>query len=118
MVDTPRLPRAQAGTVVVTLPGEIDMANAKRVGAELTAAFGRGVGVVVADMSGTRFCDSSGIHALVMAHKQARASNAGFRVVVGPGEVRRVLGILHLDTVLALYPRLDSALLTEDSSPE
>jgi hypothetical protein len=43
------------------------MANADRVGADLEAAFGPGVGVVVADMSGTRFCDSLGIRALVMA---------------------------------------------------
>jgi hypothetical protein len=42
-----------------------------------------------------------------MAHKRARASYTGFQVVVGPGEVRRVLEILRLDTVLAIYPRLD-----------
>ena len=35
-------------------------------------------------------------------------------MVAGPGEVRRVLGILGLDTVLAIYPRLDIALLTSD----
>lgn len=45
--------------------------------------------MVVADMSGTRFCDSSGIRELVLAHKPARPSNTVFRVVAGPGEVRR-----------------------------
>jgi hypothetical protein len=45
-----------------------------------------------------------------MAYKRAKASNTGFRVVAGPGEVRRVLDILRLDTVLAIYPRLDMAL--------
>ena len=118
MVETPRLPGTQPGTVVVTLPGEIDLANADRVGADLNAAFGPGVGVVVADLSGTRFCDSSGIRELVLAHKRAGASNTVFRVVVGPGEVRRVLEILRLDTVLALYPRLDVALVTGDRGPE
>ena len=110
-------PHARAETIVVTLPGEIDMANADRVGEDLDAAFGPGVGVVVADMSGTRFCDTSGIHALVMAYKRAKASNTGFRVVAGPGEVRRVLEILRLDTVLAIYPRLDIALLDGDHDP-
>jgi STAS domain-containing protein len=56
---------------VATLPGEIDMANAYRVGADLDAAFGPGVGVVIADMSGTRFCDTSGIHARGMAPGKA-----------------------------------------------
>ena len=69
-------------------------------------------------MSGTRFCDTSGIHALVMAYKRAKASNTGFRVVAGPGEVRHVLEILHLDTVFATYPTLDMALLDGDHEPE
>jgi hypothetical protein len=38
----------------------------------------------------------------------------GFRVVVRPGEVRHVLERVRLDTVLALYPRLDIALLDGD----
>lgn len=117
MTDTSRLPDARAGTVVVTLPGEIDMANATTVREELKAAFDAGAAIVVADMSGTRFCDTSGIHALVMAHKRAEAGNTSFRVVVRPGEVRQVLEILHLDTVFALYPRLDIALLDGGQSP-
>jgi anti-sigma B factor antagonist len=118
VVDTSRPPGVQAGTVVVTFPGEIDMANATGVGEELTAAFDAGAAVVVADMSGTRFCDTSGIHALVAAHKRAQASGAGFRVVVRPGVVRRVLEIVCLDSVLALYPRLDAALLDGDQDPQ
>lgn len=117
MMDTPRPPEVQAGTVVVTFPGEIDMANAAVVRTELTAAFDAGAAVVIADMSGTRFCDTSGIHALVAAHKRAQADGTGFRVVVRPGEVRRVLEIVQLDSVLALYPRLEIALLDGDHSP-
>ena len=112
------LPGAPAGATVVTLPGEIDLANAGQVGADLNAAFGPGAGAVVADMSGTRFCDSSGVRELVLAHQRARASGTSFRVVVGPGEVRRVLDILRLDTVLDLYPRLDLALAAGDQGPE
>jgi STAS domain-containing protein len=80
MADTPLLPHAEAETIVVPLPAEIDMAHADQVDAELNAAFGPGVGMVVTDMSGTRFCDTSGVHALVMAHKRAQASGTGFRV--------------------------------------
>jgi anti-sigma B factor antagonist len=115
MVDSPS---AHGATIVVRLPGEIDLANAARVGEELNAAFGPGVGIVIADMSGTRFCDTSGIHALVMAHQRAKENNIEFRLVVPPGEVRRVLEILHLDTVLGIYPRLDVALLAGDRNDE
>jgi hypothetical protein len=51
-----------AAAIVVTLPREIDMTNAGRVGEDLKAPFAPGVGLVVADMSGTRLCDTSGIH--------------------------------------------------------
>lgn len=95
---------------MVALHGEIDLANADRVGAALNAAFGPAVGVVAADMSGIRFCDSSGIRELVLAHQLIRASNAVFQVPAGPGEVRRVPRILGLDTVLDLHTWLDFAL--------
>lgn len=61
---------------MVTRPGEIDAANADQVHHELLAAFVRGVGIVIADMSGTRFRDSSHIHALVMAYKRAKLRRA------------------------------------------
>ena len=115
MVDAPG---AQGATIVVPLPSEIDMANADRVGEDLLAAFGPGVGIVIADMSGTRFSDSSGIHALVMAHQRAKASNTEFRVVVPPGEVHGALEKLHLDTMLAIYSRLDVALIASDRNDE
>jgi anti-anti-sigma regulatory factor len=56
------------------LPAGIDTANADRVGADLQAAFAPGVTTVVADMTATTFCDSRGIHALVMAHQRAGRS--------------------------------------------
>lgn len=117
MVEIPSRPHAGANTVVVTLPAEIDMANADQVRADLDAAFGPGVGMVIADMTGTRFCDTSGIHALVMTHKKAQSGNTRFGVVAGPGEVRRVLGILRLDAVLAIYPQLDMALAANGNKP-
>ena len=95
---------------VVTLPAEIDTANACRAGQALRAAFVPGVRIVVADMSGTRFCDSSGIHALVQAHQQATAAGAELRVVVSSPPVLRVLAILGLDHWLAIYPSLREAL--------
>lgn len=49
---------AGAGRVVVNLSPEIDIADAGQVSDLLTAMLGRGVRVVIADLSGTRFCDS------------------------------------------------------------
>ena len=103
---------ATARPAVVTLPDEIDMDNAERVGADLQAAFAHGVTVVVADMTATTFCDSRGIRAVVLAHKQAAASGAALRLVVPSAGVLRVMAVLGLDGLLAIYPSLPEALAT------
>lgn len=101
---------ARVSPRVVTLPAEIDVANADRVGADLQAAFAPGVTTVVADMTATTFCDSRGIRALVMAGKRAATSGAELRLVVPSACVLRVLAILGLDGWLAIYPSLQDAL--------
>jgi anti-sigma B factor antagonist len=117
MADAEPAAGATAGTAVVTLPAEIDMANADRVSADLQTAFGPGVTTVVADMTATTFCDSRGISALVRAYKQAAASGAELRVVVPSAHMLRVLAILGLDCQLAIYPSLPDALAAK-SAPD
>jgi anti-sigma B factor antagonist len=113
----PQLPaRATVRPTVVTLPDEIDMDNAERVGEDLQAAFAPGVTVVVADMTATTFCDSRGIRALVLAHKRAAASGAELRLVVPSPGVLRVLALLGLDRVAAIYPSLSEALRAEPAA--
>lgn len=105
--------RATVRPTVVTLPDEIDVANAERVGADLQAAFAPGVTVVVADMTATTFCDLLGTRTLVRAHEQAAASGAELRVAVSSAGVLRVLALLRLDGLLAIYPSLQEALATD-----
>jgi anti-anti-sigma factor len=96
--------------VVVTLPDEIDITNADGVGEQLRAAFGPGVTVVVADLTATEFCDSSGIRNLMGAHDAAVASGAQLRLVVRAPAVRRVFSVMGLEQLLRIYPSLDQAL--------
>ena len=105
--------RARVSPTVVTLPAEIDMANADRAGDDLQAASAPGVTIVVADMTATTFCDSRGIHALVMAHQRAAASGAELRLVVPSACVLRVLAVQGLDRWLAIYPSLPEALAVQ-----
>lgn len=96
--------------VVVTLPAEIDMASAGRVSRQLGAAFAPGVKTVIADMTATRFCDSSGISVLVRAHKQAAASRTQLRLVVHSTVVLRSLRLVQMDSLLPICPTLSQAL--------
>jgi NADPH:quinone reductase len=56
---------------------------AGQVGRQLDAALAPGVATVVADMTATRFCDTSGIHMLVLAHRRA-AANTGHAIYRAP----------------------------------
>jgi anti-sigma B factor antagonist len=103
---TPAPPRP----VVVTLPAEIDISNAESIGEELCAALAPGVRTVIADMSGTRFCDSTGISMLMLAHKKALTNNAELRLVAMSTAVLRALTLVRIDHFLPVYPSLADAL--------
>ena len=117
MSDTGHLARTQARPVVVTLPAEIDITNADAIGAALSFAIARSAGIVIADMTGTRFCNSSGISMLVQAHRQAAANGAELRLVVPSAAVLRALKLVRMDCLLPIYPSLDAALAPE-AAPE
>ena len=111
------LTHSWAGPVVVTMPAEIDISNADRTGEELCAAFAPGVTTVIADMTGTSFCNSSGISVLVLAHRQAAAHHAELRLVVLSAAVLHALTLVRMDFLLPIYPSLDAA-LTPEAVPE
>jgi anti-anti-sigma regulatory factor len=46
-------------------------------------------------MTRTRFCDSAGLHALLGAHKRARAEGRQVRLAVTGTQVRRILALPH-----------------------
>jgi anti-sigma B factor antagonist len=95
---------------IVTLPGEIDVTNAQSIGDGLQAACGPGVAVVIADMTGTAFLDSSGIRCLLLASEHAAKANAELRLVTGSAAVLRVLAITGVDGLFKIYPNLQAAL--------
>ena len=73
-------PDARHGTVsplvipeIVAFPPEVDINNAACFGVELLAALRPGVAVVIADMTLTEFCDSSGMRHLLIANHRAKA---------------------------------------------
>jgi anti-sigma B factor antagonist len=99
------------GPVVVPLPPEIDLTNADWVGERLGEACASGAGVVIADLTGTSFCDSSGIRFLLLANDEATAHEAVLRLAVQPeGMVLRTLTLMGLHRVLQVHLSLDDAL--------
>lgn len=100
---------AQAQALVVTFPAEIDMANADDLAGQLAATLAPGVPAVIADMTATRFCDSTGIAMLLRARKRAMANGTNLRVLPSPA-VLQVMHVLGVDAVLPTFHSLDEAL--------
>src|SRR5689334_9480810 len=63
------------GVPVVAAPAEIDMTTAEALRSALLTAAANGRGTLVVDMARTRFCDSSGLHTLIAAHKRAESED-------------------------------------------
>lgn len=96
--------------VIVTLPHEVDLTNAGSVGEQLAAACAVGSATVIADMTTTTFCDSTGIRVLVLACQQASDHGIKLRLLVTRPGVWRAIKVMGADSVLAVYQSLDEAL--------
>jgi anti-anti-sigma factor len=94
-----------AGLVVVRMPAELDATNAERVGEELAAGFAPGVWAVIADMTGTTFCDSPAVAMLVRTHLRAAEKDAELRLATHSRAVLRALAIALVDYSLRGLPQ-------------
>ncbi|MEU0534327.1 STAS domain-containing protein [Amycolatopsis tolypomycina] len=95
---------------VVTVAGELDVATAPRLraGVEgLTLGAGQ---VLVLDLGGVTFCDSSGISALIAAHNVAEAAGAGVALAAVPDRLGRTFGLIGLGDFFPTYPNAEDAL--------
>lgn len=96
--------------VIVALPGEIDVTNAADAEAQITGALTPGVTVIIADLTATRFCDSTGLQHLLRAGEKAAGSGTQLRLAVAPdGTVARVMQITGIRRHIAVYPTLQEA---------
>jgi anti-sigma B factor antagonist len=102
---------------VVAAPEDIDITNAAGLRAAMLQAAACGHGTFVVDMSHTQFCDTAGIHALVAAHRRARAEGGQVLLVIGGAAVRRLLSITGLDRVIPHFSSLEQALAQTPAAP-
>ncbi|GHG12588.1 MULTISPECIES: STAS domain-containing protein [Amycolatopsis] len=95
---------------VVTVAGELDVATAPRFRAGVAAlALARGQ-VLVVDLGGVTFCDSSGISALIAARNVAEAAGADIALAAVPARLSRTFGLIGLADFFPIYPSAEDAL--------
>jgi anti-sigma B factor antagonist len=90
---------ARSDAAVVALAGECDMSVCDELTSVLLAAVAE-CRVVVVDLAGLTFLDSSGIHALVMAHQAALREGGGLYAVGAAGVVADLLDLTGVADLL------------------
>ena len=98
------------GVPVVAAPAEIDITNADGLRSALFKAAANRPRTLVVDMTQTQFCDSSGLHTLVAAHKRAQADGREVLLVLPGAAILRVFAITGMDRVIPNFTSLDEAL--------
>lgn len=93
-----------AGEHTIALMGELDLANADAVEAELERAAATDCRSIVLDLSQLEFMDSSGVALLMRATQSARADSNRLAIVRPP---ERVMRVLHLTGAAELLPFVD-----------
>jgi anti-anti-sigma factor len=89
-------------TGTVTIAGELDLFSKAKLDAAIAEAFGHAPERIVIDLSATTFIDSTGITALLRAHRRASARSVGMAIIPGGHAVRAALAMCGADTVLPL----------------
>jgi anti-sigma B factor antagonist len=91
-----------AGDVATVAPhGELDLATAPLLDADLCDLRDVGFGTLVVDLRGLTFIDSAGIHLLLRWASSAHHGDT-FRVIPGPDRVHLVLAIAGVLEALGL----------------
>jgi len=103
---------------VVGMPDEVDMANGAAIQEGLLAALAQRPAVLVVDMTRTTFCDSAGVRAIMLTHRQAAAAGCQLRLVIGSLAVTRVFTIIGAGQLVPIHPDLAGALAAAPAAPE
>lgn len=97
---------------VIALNGELDLATVPIAEEELLRVEAS-EDLIVLDLRGLTFVDSTGLRLMIAADRRARERNAAFVIVEGPPQVRRLFDLSgiagHLEVIDHIAPTVVSA---------
>jgi anti-sigma B factor antagonist len=96
-------------TQIVTVEGDLDLATADSLYQRGRAAIGRHARLLLLDLTGVSFCDSSGLSAFVRIANEADAAGCRYGLVAPAPIVVKVLRLTGLDQRLPIFPTLEEA---------
>jgi anti-sigma B factor antagonist len=96
-------------TLIKVLEEKLDTHIAPTLKSELVLVSGNGEKNIVLDLSNCRYCDSSGLSAILVANRLCKNANGTFVLTGLNDAVERLITISQLDTVLNISNSLDEA---------
>ncbi|HEY8313568.1 MAG TPA: STAS domain-containing protein [Candidatus Baltobacteraceae bacterium] len=103
--------------LIFKLRGSLDLATAPSVRAALIEAADEGKHEIIVDLTQLEFLDSTGLGALIGAHRRSLEHDGRVALVVTDGPIARLLNITGLMRVFAVYHTLEAALTDQDRVP-
>jgi len=104
-----KIEKLETFTLIQVLEEKLDTHIAPTLKSELVLISGNGEKNIILDLSKCRYCDSSGLSAILVANRLCKNSN-GIFVLTGLNDaVERLITISQLDTVLNITNSLDDA---------
>jgi anti-anti-sigma factor len=88
--------RHEQDRAVLVLHGELDLASADLFHSEFERADIGAAPMVVLDLEGLQFVDSTGLRMILSAHERARERGQEFAITPGSPQVRRLLTITRV----------------------
>ncbi|MCB8994837.1 MAG: STAS domain-containing protein [Bacteroidales bacterium] len=94
-------------TLIKVLEEKLDTHIAPTLKSELVLISGNGEKNIILDLSNCRYCDSSGLSAILVANRLCKNSNGTFVLTGLNDAVERLITISQLDTVLNITANVE-----------
>lgn len=78
---------------VIELAGELDLSGVERASEAFASALESDARAIVLDLRALEFLDSTGVHTILKAEREASEQNRSLVIVRGPRQVQRILEI-------------------------
>jgi anti-sigma B factor antagonist len=106
------------GHPVLVVYGELDMVSSPRLHEALSEVINAKASAILVDMANVTFIDSSGLGALVVAHRHLAEAGSELRLVAVPERLANIFQITGLSERFRIFPDMHSATEQTEVSEE
>lgn len=97
-------------TLITVLETKLDTNLAPVLKSELVLIAGKGEKNIILDLSNCKYCDSSGLSAILIANRLCKSANGTFVLTGLQTSVERLVTISQLDTVLNITDSVEAGI--------